>query len=76
MIKWAFTRNEVNKLKKTIIFLLMFSLFICGSFGVCAEATNDTMWIAGINLLVKKVGYSCDDFEDKKIFELLRMADF
>ena len=54
----------------------MFSLFICGSFGVCAEATNDTMWIAGINLLVKKVGYSCDDFEDKKIFELLRMADF
>ena len=41
-----------------------------------AEATNDTMWIAGINLLVQNVGYCCDDFSDKKIFEILRMADF
>ena len=41
-----------------------------------AESTSDTMWISGINLFVKKVGYSCDDFGDKKIFELLKMADF
>lgn len=43
---------------------------------IIAEASNDTMWIAGINLLIKKVGYSCVDFSDEKIFELLGDGDF
>ena len=41
-----------------------------------ADANADSMWIAGINLLVKKAGYKSIDFSDEKIYEILDKADF
>ncbi len=41
-----------------------------------ADAKNDSMWIGGINLVVKKAGYTSTDFSDEKMLKILRKADF
>ena len=41
-----------------------------------AEADHDTMWIGGINLLVKKARIQMKDFHDDKMSDILKKADF
>ncbi len=43
---------------------------------LAADAENDLMWIGGINLLVKKAGYTSTDFSDEKMLRILKKADF
>ncbi len=41
-----------------------------------ADARNDSMWIGGINLLVKRAGYTSADFRDENMLKILKKADF
>ncbi len=41
-----------------------------------ADAKNDSMWIGGINLVVKKAGYISADFSDENMLKILKKADF
>jgi len=72
-INWPGAAEAVKILssieKATVLPILENSLLM-------ADADGDTMWIAGINLLIKEACYNNTDFRDEKIIEILKKADF
>lgn len=60
----------LSSIEKTIIIPIIEKALLT------ANSNGDSMWIAGISLLVKKGEYKSIDFSDEKIYEILKKVDF